>query len=107
MMPLVALLTPGMTVDRRIQGYRRAKAPAAAAEWPSYGGDKASSKYSSLDQVDAKNFRSLKVAWTWRSPDEEVVKAHPGLTTWVWNQLPLMVGAVLYVSTSLFSGRGH
>lgn len=97
---LFALLTPGMTIGLRIQA-QEAKAPTAASEWPSYGGDKASSKYSSLDQVDAKNFRSLKVAWTWRSPDEEVVKAHPGLTTWVWESTPLMVGGVLYVSTSL------
>jgi quinoprotein glucose dehydrogenase len=99
-MLLVALLTLGVTVGRRIQA-QEAKAPAAAAEWPSYGGDKASSKYSPLDQVDAKNFRSLKVAWTWRSPEEDVVKANLNLTTWVWESTPLMVGGVLYVSTSL------
>ncbi len=99
-MLLVAPLTLGVTVGLRIQA-QEAKTPAVASEWPSYGGDKASSRYSLLDQVDAKNFRSLRVAWTWRSPEEEVIKAHPGLTTWVWESTPLMVGGVLYVSTSL------
>jgi hypothetical protein len=47
----------------------------AAAEWPSYAGDKASTKYSPLAQIDKDNFKCLKVAWTWRSADEEVVRA--------------------------------
>ena len=97
-MLLLALLAPGVTVVHRVMAQ---EVKATAAEWPSYGGDKASSKYSPLAQVDAKNFQSLKVAWTWRSPDEEIVRAHPGLTTWVWESTPLMVGGALYVSTSL------
>ena len=77
------------------------KVPGTATEWSSYGGDKAGSKYSPLDQIGADNFNRLRVAWTWRSPDEEVVKANPQLKTWTWESTPLMVGGVLYVSTSL------
>jgi glucose dehydrogenase len=31
-------------------------------EWPQYGGDKASTKYSPLDQITPENFSKLKVA---------------------------------------------
>ncbi len=72
-----------------------------ATEWVSYGGDKASSKYSPIDQIGRDNFSRLQVAWTWRSAEEEITKANPDLKTWVWESTPLMVGGVLYVSTSL------
>jgi quinoprotein glucose dehydrogenase len=75
--------------------------PGTATEWLSYGGDKASSKYSSLDQIGGDNFNRLQVAWTWRSAEEEITKANPDLKTWVWESTPLMVSGVLYVSTSL------
>jgi hypothetical protein len=35
-----------------------------ATEWLSYGGDKASSKYSPLAQISGRNFNRLKTAWT-------------------------------------------
>jgi glucose dehydrogenase len=73
----------------------------AATGWSSYAGDMASSKYSPLAQIGPGNFERLKVAWTWSSADEEITKAHPELRTWVWESTPLMVGGVLYVSTSL------
>ena len=73
----------------------------AAAEWLSYGADKASSKYSPIAQIDFGNFNLLKVAWTWRSPEEAIKKENPDLKTWVWESTPLMVNGVLYVSTSL------
>lgn len=33
--------------------------------WKSYASDKASSKYSPLDQVNATNFSDLTIAWKW------------------------------------------
>jgi quinoprotein glucose dehydrogenase len=44
-------------------------ASTATGEWPTYGGDLASSKYSPLSQIDRNNFGSLKVAWRAKSPD--------------------------------------
>jgi quinoprotein glucose dehydrogenase len=76
------------------------KVRGTGAEWLSYGGDKASSKYSPLAQIGGENFNRLRVAWTWRSTEEEVAKAN-NLKTWAWEGTPLMVGGVLYVSTSL------
>ena len=77
------------------------KVRGTATEWLSYGGDKASTKYAPLVQIDRDNFTRLQVAWTWHSAEEEVTKAHAHLKTWVWETTPLMVGGVLYVSTSL------
>jgi len=41
----------------------------STGEWPTYGGDLGSTKYSPLAQIDRSNFSSLKVAWRWQSPD--------------------------------------
>lgn len=71
------------------------------AEWPHYGGDLGSSKYSAVSQIDAGNFERLGVAWAWQSPDEAIGKANPELRTWAWESTPLMVGGVLYVCTSM------
>jgi len=72
----------------------------AATEWLSYGGDKASSKFSPLHQISGDNFNRLNIAWTWQSAEEEVANANH-LKTWAWESTPLMVKGVLYISTSL------
>ena len=54
------------------------------AEWPQYGGDKASSKYSPLAQIDKDKFGHLSIAWKWRSAEEETVTANR-LKTWHGN----------------------
>ena len=39
-------------------------APASAVgQWRTYGGDLASTRYSSLDQITAENFGTLRIAW--------------------------------------------
>ncbi len=39
----------------------------AYGEWRYWGADAWSTRYSPLDQIDAKNFDSLQVAWTWNA----------------------------------------
>ena len=36
-------------------------------EWPTYGGDLASTRYSPLDQINAENFNKLEVAWRFKT----------------------------------------
>src|ERR1700693_3167308 len=70
-----------------------AQIPAAAratARWRQYAGDNASTKYSALNKINAENFSRLKVAWTWRSAEEPIVKANH-LKTWAWETTPLMI----------------
>jgi len=97
---LAALLAPSVPAGRLAHAQEQA-VPGTATEWLSYGGDKAGSKYSPLNQIGTENFNRLRIAWTWRSADEEIAKANPNLKTWAWESTPLMVGGVLYVSTSL------
>lgn len=70
-------------------------------EWPSYGADKASSKYAPLTQLTRDNVQDLRVAWRWLSVDQPLLKADSDLWTMAYEATPLMVGGVLYTSTSL------
>lgn len=78
---------------------------ANAQEWPSYGGDNGSRKYSPLDQINAGNVGNLAIAWTWDSVDNETVAANlaAGNNSAVpaaYKATPLVVDGVMYVSTS-------
>ncbi|PYN85943.1 MAG: pyrroloquinoline quinone-dependent dehydrogenase [Candidatus Rokuibacteriota bacterium] len=70
-------------------------------EWPTHGGTNANARYSSLDQITRDNVRRLRVAWHWTSPDDELMARQPGIQTWLNEATPLMIGGVLYVSTSV------
>jgi quinoprotein glucose dehydrogenase len=69
-------------------------------EWPTYGGTHANARYSSVDQITRDNVQQLRIAWRWASPDRELMASQPGIQTWANEATPLMVGGVLYLSTS-------
>jgi len=71
--------------------------PWASFDWPSYGGDLGSTKYSTLRQIDATNVDRLDEAWTWESLDHRsgTSGANPVLMA-----TPLKVGSRLYTSTN-------
>lgn len=87
LLPACALLPPG------------AGLPTGSGEWPHYGGDRASRKYSPLNQINRRNVNELDVAWTWVSVDEEL-KKEIRLTPESFKPTPIMVDGVLYTSTS-------
>src|SRR5215510_3422419 len=59
---VLALVIGAATVSMRGQ------APAAkAGEWPTYGGDLASTRYSPLDQINASNFNKLQLAFRFKT----------------------------------------
>ena len=72
-------------------------------EWPAYASDKASSKYSPLDQINKENVAQLQIAWRQSTiPDE----ARHGSTIPAparSQNTPLMVDGLLYISTGLGS----
>jgi quinoprotein glucose dehydrogenase len=104
----------------------------STGEWPTYGGDLASSKYSPLDQITPDNFSGLRVAWRTPSPDGVLTMTTPGGGEWTadarsvfgelsridperwrdnqppilgnFNATPLMVGGTLYFNTPLSIG---
>ena len=64
----------------------------AAGEWPVYGGNLASMRYSPLDQIDASNVGELEIAWRWSA-------ANFGPTPeFYYRATPLMIDGVLYVT---------
>jgi len=75
----------------------------AQGEWPAYAGTYAAARYSPLTQINKDNAKTLRVAWRWKSPDMAVRAAKPdSVAPSLANEsTPLMVGGVLYTSTSL------
>lgn len=76
-----------------------------AQDWPSYGGDNGSSKYSPLDQINASNVSQLRQAWSWDSVDNDTVAANiaAGNARTVpadYKATPIVIDGTMYVSTS-------
>ncbi|MBL8137859.1 MAG: pyrroloquinoline quinone-dependent dehydrogenase [Acidobacteria bacterium] len=107
----------------------------AAGEWPTYGGDLASRKYSPLAQITGANVGTLRVAWRAPSPDGQLSLVMPGGGTWSgppaaifaelqrrdperwrdneppnitnYKATPLMVDGLLYVNTPTSVGAAY
>jgi quinoprotein glucose dehydrogenase len=66
--------------------------------WPAYGGDAGGSRYSSLQQINAKNVGELKVAWTFRTGE-----LGQGVKDWnrsAFEATPILYDGTLYLTTS-------
>ena len=64
-------------------------------EWPAITGGDTSTRYSPLDQINASNFNTLKVAWEWRGD------VGPGIDLGDINArgLPIYVDGLLYTTS--------
>ena len=75
---------------------------ATNGEWTSYGGDKGSTKYSPLDQIDRHNVNRLRIAWRRPAVAEELRSSHLDLSVGhSFRSTPLMIGGVLYASNGV------
>ena len=77
-----------------------------SGDWPSYGGDTGSTKYSPLDQINAQNFQELEVAWTWTSIDggldlEAIQQINEAVRINNFQGTPLKVDDKLFIITAL------
>src|SRR4051794_30631652 len=71
-------------------------------EWPAYSGDKGSTKYSALDQINSNTIKGLKIAWRQSSVPDELKTLFPdaqGATN--WQNTPIMAGGLLYMSSAV------
>jgi quinoprotein glucose dehydrogenase len=66
-------------------------------EWPYYGGDQAGTKYSAAADINHENVSRLAVAWSWK-PAEKTLPEF-GTAPGSFENTPLMIDNVLYVST--------
>ena len=63
-----------------------------AGEWRSYGADLANTRYSPLDQINAGNFKSLEVAWRFKTDN---LGPRPEFNL---QSTPLVVNGILYTT---------
>ena len=75
-------LVAGAFTSLGAQSGARPRPSTAWGEWPTYGGDLASRKYSPLDQITKDNFAQLRVAWRAKSPDALLSMTRPGGGEW-------------------------
>ena len=78
-----------------LAGSSSAQYGAQNGQWRAYSGDKGSTKYSDLDQINRENVGDLAVAWRWRFPDNDTEKgAHGDMKV-----TPLVVDGVMYTGS--------
>ncbi len=77
---------------------------APVEEWPTYGNDPGSSRYSPLSEITKDNVGDLKVAWTYRTGDmSDATGAWNGEKVWAkstFEATPLMTDDTLYIATA-------
>jgi quinoprotein glucose dehydrogenase len=76
-----------------LTGTLAAQHGAPDGQWPVWGGDLGSTRYSPLDQIDRDNVDDLEVAWIWRSDNFGTAPELKNETT------PLMVDGTLYFTS--------
>jgi quinoprotein glucose dehydrogenase len=83
------LIVPTLLLAATTAGLRGQSKP-AGAEWTTYGGDLASTRYSPLDQITKDNFGKLEVAWRFKT---DAMGPRPEFNFQV---TPLMVDGIVY-----------
>ena len=89
---LFVLMLPVAAVVIAASAIVSGQAGATNGEWPHWGADLGSSKYSPLDQINRDNVKNLRVAWRWKSENFGPRPQNNMEAT------PLMVGGVLYTT---------
>src|SRR6476469_1271413 len=70
----------------------RGQVKPAGAEWATYGGDLASTRYSPLDQITKDNFNTLEIAWRFKTD------SMGPRTEFNYQVTPLMVDGIVYAT---------
>jgi len=79
-----------------------AEPPPAGHDWRNYAGDKGSTRYSPLAQIDRDNIAKLRVLWERPSTDPSILEEYPELSPpRDFNSTPILVDGVLYTSNGI------
>src|SRR5215470_18754283 len=71
-------------------------------DWPAYSADKASTKYSPLDQIDKDTVGKLQIAWRQSGVPAELKAIWPDASAPAnWQNTPIMVDGLLYISSGV------
>ncbi len=79
--------------------------PGPDSDWPTYANDAGSSKFAPLDQVNRETVGKLAIAWTWASPDNQLMQqanntGRRRMGSLGFKSTPIKIGGVLYTNTS-------
>src|ERR1700693_5627245 len=70
-------------------------------DWPAYAGDKGSTKYSPLDQINKDTVKKPKIAWRRSGMPEELRDLFPNTQAPAnYQHTPLVVNGLMYMSTA-------
>ncbi len=92
--PQIVMLTTALVVAQAMATH--SQSGAADGHWPHYAGDKGSTKYAPLNQINRSNVNDLEEAWRWASVD--ALLERPGARS--FKTTPIVVDGVMYTSTA-------
>src|SRR5262245_62011708 len=101
--PVVSAMAVVLTAGLAIVAGIRTRSATPDGEWRAWAADKASTRYSPLDQVNTKTVRNLTIAWRQSANPEGLKQLVPSLRPAPTNyqNTPLMIGGLLYMSTGM------
>lgn len=76
-------------------------AAAQSGDWPEYNSDKAASRYLGGGKVTPESVKSMKIAWRFSMPDNQIPVDNPELRTWVNETTPIAVDGIVYTSSPM------
>ena len=90
------------TLSLLLSATSQAQRGTSGGQWPNHSGDKGSTKYAPLDQINRSNVRNLHVAWRRPAVADELREQHQQLKfSNLFRSTPLMINGVLYASDGI------
>jgi len=90
------------TLSLLLSATSQAQRGTSGGQWPNHSGDKGSTKYAPLDQINRSNVRNLHVAWRRPAVADELRGQHRELKfSNLFRSTPLMINGVLYASDGI------
>ncbi len=90
------------TLSLLLSATSQAQRGTSGGQWPNHSGDKGSTKYAPLDQINRSNVRNLHVAWRRPAVADELRGQHQQLKfSNLFRSTPLMINGVLYASDGI------
>src|SRR5437867_2537738 len=87
------------TLSLLLSATSQAQRGTSGGQWPNHSGDKGSTKYAPLDQINRSNVRNLHVAWRRPAVADELRGQHQQLKfSNLFRSTPLMINGALYAS---------
>jgi quinoprotein glucose dehydrogenase len=88
-----------LTIPSLAQSIKKPKTDQQNKEWSSYGRDGGGTRFSPLKQINDKNVKQLKLAWTYQTGELKTYTGTNLASKAAFEATPIMIGSTLYFST--------